>query len=542
MTTKRPTTMEEVAMTSGLFKTLLTQGILPSSDYTSPPVDRGFDEDELLAFLLKYKGRPGKMIGRGVFVRECPTMARKLRSEELSAATIFSLAAHLLLIVSYLERDHERLREEELTEPRLSMLRRRLNFPQPWGDKPWGDDGSKELPYLCSCVLGTCFFLDDNPRVQSGFFSRTLMKLQALLERTQQSVTPLLDQQALDTAMERYDEDLVDHPLYKTKYYGAFYTIFLQHLENVAFEPGMLIPLAKLYAETCWKQNGLLFSVRTAAMEVANKLDIDEHKCWSCNEAMTGNNWCSRCEVARYCSRECQTSDWKNHHRGCCKSIKKLYTRYKEQIQYVGDATGTGNTTNKAGELIDLSPSVAYIEVAKLAVAGPVPEPLKGPSIAYFHENLTKLKQGDFVWLFHPVIPKVNVQELSPDQQAGFFDDLRTLMSYDVSGFQTLGQRGLVLQAKALLEPLIWGRTKQVRWMRPEDYSLFLEEHITSQPSSEEEKRVWRRISKVKFVQFCREDQERLKACETGRCDCCRGSCHSSSAPSPFSHFELTEE
>eukprot|EP00542_Grammatophora_oceanica_P008855 CAMPEP_0194038506 /NCGR_PEP_ID=MMETSP0009_2-20130614/10742_1 /TAXON_ID=210454 /ORGANISM="Grammatophora oceanica, Strain CCMP 410" /LENGTH=51 /DNA_ID=CAMNT_0038681025 /DNA_START=88 /DNA_END=240 /DNA_ORIENTATION=+ len=50
-------------MTSGLYKTLLNKGILPSPSY-SPPHDRGFDEDELLAFLLKYKRRPGKIIGK----------------------------------------------------------------------------------------------------------------------------------------------------------------------------------------------------------------------------------------------------------------------------------------------------------------------------------------------------------------------------------------------------------------------------------------------------------------------------------------------
>lgn len=41
--------------------------------------------------------------------------------------------------------------------------------------------------------------------------------------------------------------------------------------------------------------------------------------CWGCNEFKYGIKTCSRCSHAAYCSKECQTADWKNRHRPWCK-------------------------------------------------------------------------------------------------------------------------------------------------------------------------------------------------------------------------------
>uniref|UniRef100_A0A7S1YHP2 MYND-type domain-containing protein n=1 Tax=Grammatophora oceanica TaxID=210454 RepID=A0A7S1YHP2_9STRA len=159
---------------------------------------------------------------------------------------------------------------------------------------------------------------------------------------------------------------------------------------------------------------------------------IDKHKCWFCKEAITHrqNQICAKCDVARYCSKKCQKSDWKNdHHKGFCKSLGKLNTRYNRELDYVDAAMDGKNTTNEAGGRINLEPSMAYREITRVVFADRVPpETVKGPHMEYLHENLTKLAQGDFVWLFHEVIPKVNIQKLSPIQKQVLFGEMRTLM------------------------------------------------------------------------------------------------------------------
>jgi MYND finger len=56
----------------------------------------------------------------------------------------------------------------------------------------------------------------------------------------------------------------------------------------------------------------------------------DRHVCWWSECARrTGDKTaskellrCAGCKKARYCSRECQTKDWKEQHKATCKSMK----------------------------------------------------------------------------------------------------------------------------------------------------------------------------------------------------------------------------
>lgn len=46
-------------------------------------------------------------------------------------------------------------------------------------------------------------------------------------------------------------------------------------------------------------------------------------QCATCQKFSTDLKACSRCRVAHYCSRECQTSDWQPFHKASCKKLRK---------------------------------------------------------------------------------------------------------------------------------------------------------------------------------------------------------------------------
>ena len=46
--------------------------------------------------------------------------------------------------------------------------------------------------------------------------------------------------------------------------------------------------------------------------------DVPNTKCWSCGKEEEEIKKCSKCKFAKYCSRECQRSDWKQIHKELC--------------------------------------------------------------------------------------------------------------------------------------------------------------------------------------------------------------------------------
>ena len=47
-------------------------------------------------------------------------------------------------------------------------------------------------------------------------------------------------------------------------------------------------------------------------------------RCNKCRKRVMRPKTCSKCAVAMYCSKNCQTRDWENYHKNDCKEIKKL--------------------------------------------------------------------------------------------------------------------------------------------------------------------------------------------------------------------------
>ena len=61
---------------------------------------------------------------------------------------------------------------------------------------------------------------------------------------------------------------------------------------------------------------------------------LDPYHCSNCKiSASNEMKFCSKCELAWYCSRKCQIDDWKISHRFCCRGIVLL----KDSISYLED-------------------------------------------------------------------------------------------------------------------------------------------------------------------------------------------------------------
>lgn len=54
-------------------------------------------------------------------------------------------------------------------------------------------------------------------------------------------------------------------------------------------------------------------------------------QCWECGASALGHEKCGKCNVARYCNRDCQQKAWHNRHRRDCQEITKIVEFWDEQ-------------------------------------------------------------------------------------------------------------------------------------------------------------------------------------------------------------------
>ena len=54
--------------------------------------------------------------------------------------------------------------------------------------------------------------------------------------------------------------------------------------------------------------------LKNQGFEIEDLVQKWRMRCWSCSENLQENlKTCTECKMAKYCGRECQKSDWKNH-------------------------------------------------------------------------------------------------------------------------------------------------------------------------------------------------------------------------------------
>ena len=73
-------------------------------------------------------------------------------------------------------------------------------------------------------------------------------------------------------------------------------------------------------------------------------------QCWTCEETDKPTKVCIECLVAAYCSKECQTNDWKNHMYNCgnfgkIKTSLKTLAIEKQKLYDIVSALRSTNDT-----------------------------------------------------------------------------------------------------------------------------------------------------------------------------------------------------
>ena len=58
-------------------------------------------------------------------------------------------------------------------------------------------------------------------------------------------------------------------------------------------------------------------------------------RCNTCYITSKQMKVCSRCNIIRYCSRECQSQDWSNHKLICIKSTKQKHNKIVDMYEYI---------------------------------------------------------------------------------------------------------------------------------------------------------------------------------------------------------------
>ncbi|KAL3903446.1 MAG: hypothetical protein SGILL_010444 [Bacillariaceae sp.] len=133
--------------------------------------------------------------------------------------------------------------------------------------------------------------------------------------------------------------------------------------------------------------------------------------CWECGRLVAETSHlkaCSQCQVALYCGRECQVKAWKSGHKHNCKILAETWKSLDESLQLI-------QQTCENGSVFEDTQVNIRSDVNCFALAFQHPSPYRsltvdddefpdslspqGPSIKFFYQNLTKVKQGHW-WVF----------------------------------------------------------------------------------------------------------------------------------------------
>lgn len=84
--------------------------------------------------------------------------------------------------------------------------------------------------------------------------------------------------------------------------------------------------------------------------------------CWQCGEE--ADNCCSKCRSAKYCSKECQSLNWKNGHRAKCGAIKPVFATFDAVLTTIDKAF---ENPEAHAQKVGVGPAIADLHLARLA-------------------------------------------------------------------------------------------------------------------------------------------------------------------------------
>jgi len=262
-------------------------------------------------------------------------------------------------------------------------------------------------------------------------------------------------------------------------------------------KPGMPIRIiadtAGTHAHASWSKEQKIVAdfkkdcLLNAAHNVALGLQDVKYMCWECeNFAECDIQHCAKCKTARYCSRDCQVSAWKQGHKLKCNALRSRYAAFEKSFKTIDDANKNPTDSAAAAVIecgIALSDEVDYAVLRMITVLPGLYEgtewgkQLGGRQMEIFYKNIARIARGEF-WFYddaddaaYAVHKEAN---LTHEKENEYFMGLCMFMGYDyvemspsiefdesssfVMGMKGLSYGGVMMPASTFIQMYKQGR------------------------------------------------------------------------------------
>ena len=215
-----------------------------------------------------------------------------------------------------------------------------------------------------------------------------------------------------------------------------------------------------------------LAMLRRAIALVHERAHIALTTCWECDGDLLDAHVdrCSKCNIARYCCRECQVRAWKSGHRDMCDTLKKSYNNYLESLAEVDRCHGNRGVIV---ERLALNILVDYTIAAEMHMRSAFPVVTtndglelgvpRGPSMKYFYENVGRVLRREW-WVYPTTVTLEEYNGRVKDELHQVFADyffftenICFFLAHDIFGFVAERSQESGMEAEALMGCLLKG-------------------------------------------------------------------------------------
>ena len=311
------------------------------------------------------------------------------------------------------------------------------------GGMGWDEDDVRDCGVLVAFAsmpqkFWTAVGITDDTSISHDFSLTFLSIYKEKAETFPKMDLKVLVKQATDETCEEWAERL-DKLFFRSKK-GAFLKKSpLYHIEPRRFEEYNM-PLQKLkrtQANLEIRRDVKKTSILHAAKDVILGVYHIKKTCWQCkkNEGNVSLQVCGKCNVASYCSRDCQVAAWKQGHKPACKNLRSKFDEFQKSLKIVDEAHDDDGKTGVL-EGFTLNDGVDYdvLRRTTLRVGVMTPDGEKVEfglrSMEHFYDNLGRVVRGEW-WFFPDADETTYKQEIEGGKDDGeVFRSLCDFMTY----------------------------------------------------------------------------------------------------------------